>query len=257
MKLWDVTKNDSSEYLEFVNQSEYSSISSLSWSKDDKFLVWVTSLGELCLLDPNSKEILSLDRDSGSGLSYVTFSQLYNNIFFVGHTSGDFSLNIFAPEGKLQKKKFSLHTNKVSELISSKLNENLLISLSIDQTVCLFDLNEGKNIQQIDVGFPILCGDLNEADYTLVLGGVGGIMQKFDLRKFDRPLLSYQGHKKKDVKALNYNKRYIKKKIGKFVPRNEENDKVKRFSSIHQVNKLSDKMSKLESKINKSKTKVK
>lgn len=207
MKLWDVTKNENSDYLEFVNQSEYSSISSLSWSKDDSLLAWVTSMGELCVMNPENKKVLCMDRDSASGLSFITFSPLYDNIFFVGYTSGDFSLNVFSSEGQLQKKKYSLHSNKISQLISSKLNENLLISMSLDQSVSLFDLNEGKSIQKVDVGFPILCGDLNEADYTLVLGGVEGIMQKYDLRKFDRPLLCYQGHGNKDVKGLNYNKR--------------------------------------------------
>jgi WD40 repeat protein len=208
MKLWDVTKNDSSEYLEFINKSEYSSISSISWNKNDQLISWVTSLGELYVMDPDSKKLLYENKiSSSSGLSFITFSQLYENIFFVGHNSGKVSLNIFNPASELSNKTYDLHSNKISELISSNLNENLLISMSLDQHVCLFDLNEGKAIQKVDVGYPILCGDLNEADYTLVVGGVKGMMEKFDLRKFDEPVITYKGHGKKDVKGLNYNKR--------------------------------------------------
>jgi WD40 repeat protein len=208
MKIWDVTKNDSSEYLEWVNKSEYSSICSISWNKNDKLLSWVTSMGEMYLMDPDSKEVLCIDKmTSSAGLSFVTFSQLYENIFFVGHNSGEFSLNVFNQSAKLSKTTFDLHSNKISELISSKLNENLLISLSLDQHVCLFDLNEGKAIQKINIGYPLLSGDLNEADYTLVVGGVEGMMEKFDLRKFDEPVITYKGHGDYDVKGLNYNKR--------------------------------------------------
>lgn len=257
MKLWDVTKNDSSQYLEFVNQSEYSSISSISWNKNDRLLCWVTSLGEMYLMDPESKEILCMDKTpSSSGLSAVTFSRPYENIFFVGHNSGEVSLNIFDSSLNLKKKKYELHSNKVSALVSSRLNENLLISLSLDQTVSLFDLNEGKSIQALDVGYPLLSGDLNEADYTLVVGGVGGAMEKFDLRKLDKPIISFTGHGSKDVRGVSFNRRYIKKKMTKFMPKSEKNVKPERFSSILKVNQLSDKMQKFEDEIKQTKPKV-
>lgn len=258
MKLWDVTKNDSSQYLEFVNQSEYSSISSISWNKNDRVLCWVTSLGEMYLMDPESKDILSMDKSpSSSGLSAVTFSLPYENIFFVGHNSGEVSLNSFDPALNLQKKKYELHSNKVSALISSRLNENLLISLSLDQTVCLFDLNEGKAIQAMDVGYPLLSGDLNEADYTLVVGGVGGAMEKFDLRKPDKPIISFGGHGTKDVGGVSFNRRYVKKKMAKFIPKSEKNIKSERVNSILKVNQLSDQMQKFEVEIKQAKAKVK
>ena len=210
MKLWDVTKNDSSKYLDWVNKSEYSSICSVSWNNSDKLLSWVTSLGEMYLMDPDTKEVLCIDKMSSSaGLSFVTFSQLYENIFFVGHNSGQFSLNIFSSNAELSKSTYDLHSNKISEMISSKLNENLLITLSLDQHVGLFDLNEGKAIKKINLGYPILSGDMNEADYTLVVGGVDGMMEKFDLRKFDEPVITYDGHDNGDVKGISYNKRYF------------------------------------------------
>lgn len=206
--LWDVTKDQNSEYLEYQNKSEYSGVNSVDWNRDDSLLVWVTSLGELFVMDAARTEILHLEKlTASSGLSHVTFSELYESIFFVGHTSGDLSLGIFDPAGGLQKTQYDLHTNQITQLISSKLNENLLISLSLDQKVCLFDLNEGQSIQKLNVGYPILCGDLNEADYTLVVGGVNGMMEKFDLRKLGEPVMTYQGHSKRDIRSLHFNKR--------------------------------------------------
>lgn len=50
MKIWDVTKDDESQYLQYVSHSEYSSVSDIAWNKNDQIITWVTSLGKILSL---------------------------------------------------------------------------------------------------------------------------------------------------------------------------------------------------------------
>ena len=162
-------------------------------------------------MNPESHEVISMDKSQERiGIGSLTYSSMYEEIFFTGENNGSIGLNIIQSTGELKRTKYPIHNNKITQLISSQLNEKLLISMGLDQTVCLFDLNDGKVAQKIQLDFPILCGDINEADYTLVVAGTGGNMIRLDLRKLSDPSMRYLGHHNKDIYAVDYNKRLVK-----------------------------------------------
>lgn len=165
-------------------------------------------LGEIYTMNVEFKKVISMQKSPDSiGLGYVSYSPLYSNIFFTGENNGEIGLNVLQNDGTLKRQKYPIHSNKVTKIFSSELNENLLISMGLDQTVCLFDLNEGKVVQKIKLDFPILCGDINEADYTLAVGGFGGKLLRLDLRNLSEPSMKFLGHETSDVVDVHFNRR--------------------------------------------------
>lgn len=253
IKLWNIAQNDKSKYLEYKSDCEYSSIRSVSWNKTDTLISWSTSMGEIKTLNTHTYQPLVMNKDTERvGVEYLTYSLLYDNIFFSGYNDGHLGVNFIDESGNLTSNHYSIHENKITRIISSKLNENLLVSLSLDQNLCLFDLNSGSVVNELKLSFPILSGDLNEADYSIVIGGVKGNMLKYDLRNLSKPLLSFKGHMTEDVLDVSYNKRYVNKKIKSEIAPSFSFDKIipkkdyKKSSNFNQNRKISKKIENLE-----------
>jgi WD40 repeat protein len=210
-------------------------------------------MGEIKTLNTNTHQPFVMSKDTELvGVEYLTYSLLYDNIFFSGYNNGNLGVNVIDDSGSLSCTHYSIHENKITQILSSKLNENLLVSLSLDQNLCLFDLNSGSVVNELQLSFPVLSGDLNEADYSIVIGGVKGNMFKYDLRNLNKPLLSFKGHMNEDVLDVSYNKRYVNKKIKSEIGPSFSFDKIvskkdyKKSSNFNQNRKISKKIENLE-----------
>ena len=123
----------------------------------------------------SNKQIIGQEKDRDSiGKECITFSKLYENIFFSGSNNGALNICIIEESGQITRKKYQLHDNKITCMVSSLLNENLLCTVGLDRKMMLFDLKTGKVVQETKLGFGALCCALNEADYSMAIGGTRG-----------------------------------------------------------------------------------
>lgn len=158
----------------------------------------------------SNKQIINQEKDRDSiGKECVSFSKLYENIFFTGSNNGGLKICIVEESGYVTRKKYQVHENKITSMVSSLLNENLLCTVGLDRKLKLFDLKIGKVVQETNLGFGGLCCALNEADYTMVVGGHSGMMMKYDLRNLGTELIKFEGHSNQPIVALDFNPRLL------------------------------------------------
>ena len=191
--------------LDFRSSKKYLEVSCLNWNYNSSWLAFGTSTGDIEILDFKKKAaIASYSKKNYDGIRALKFSPYAKNTLCSGCKDG--SIGVYSiQQPDLVSRYWKLHSNKVTGIGFTSINEDLVISCSLDETLAFLDIRQKKVANTINMGSALTCLSVSPSGYNIVTGSYFGEIKGIDIRKEDSTVMKYKGHKGM-VKSIDYSK---------------------------------------------------
>ena len=154
----------------------------------------VVGKGKIVLLKYNEKELIPIkEKYFDKGINCIKFSRINNNTIYGGDIEGkliilNYSNNSFEQDKLIINK---IHQSEITSLNTGKMNKNLLLSTSSDNTAKIIDINNNKLFLNIQNFFKrgITSSSIdNKTSNIISLSSNDGFVLIFDLRDISKPI---------------------------------------------------------------------
>jgi len=109
---------------------------------------------------------------------------------------------------------FLEHTDKITGIKFSQINDALMISSGMDKRLNFYDTKQLKVVKNWNLSEPINCIDFYNNGMYIVMGSIYGTVALYDLRmNKDTPMMIFNGQRNKVVNGISFNLKYEKKHI--------------------------------------------
>lgn len=150
--------------------------------------------GKIVLLKYNNKELKPFfEKYFEKGINCIKFNRINNNIIHIGDVEGKLIIVNYSNNG-IEKDKIILkkmHQSDITSLNTGKMNKNLLISTSLDNSAKIIDMNNNyiySNIQNITKKGITSCSIDYKSANIISLSSNDGFVLLFDIRSITKPI---------------------------------------------------------------------
>lgn len=158
--------------------------------------------GKLLVFDESKKWDVAFKYSSSDKLSNCAFSQLKNNLVACGSDSGE--LRLFDFEAKKLSRMFLEHTDKITGIKFSQINDALMISSGLDKRLNFQDTKQLKVVKNWNQSEPISSFDFFHDGLHIIYSTIYGTVNLMDLRYSDVPLMTLRGQSDKQVNSVTF-----------------------------------------------------
>ena len=150
--------------------------------------------GKIILLNFDNKSVKPFkEKFFDEGINCIKFNRISNNIIHAGDVEGKLIIlnysNNYADEDKIMIEK--IHQGGITSLNTGKINKNLLLSTSLDNSSKIFDINANKLVLSIQNFFKkgITSSSIDYKTPNIIsLCSNDGYVLLFDIRNISRPI---------------------------------------------------------------------
>jgi hypothetical protein len=154
----------------------------------------IVGKGKIVILKYNNKGLIPFkEKFFDKGINCIKFNRINNNIIHAGDMEGNLIILNFSNDGMGQDKVFmnKIHQSDITSLNIGKINKNILLTTSSDNTAKLIDMNNNKIFTNIQNFFKKGITS-NSIDYKtsniISLSSNDGFVLLFDIRNITKPI---------------------------------------------------------------------
>lgn len=150
--------------------------------------------GKIVLLKYNNKDLKPfLEKYFEKGINCIKFNRINNNIIHLGDVEGKLIILNYSNNGIEQDKiiRKKIHQSDITSLNTGKMNKNLLISTSLDNSAKIIDMNNNyiySNIQNFTKKGITSCSIDYKSANVISLSSNDGFVLLFDIRSITKPI---------------------------------------------------------------------
>jgi len=121
---------------------------------------------------------------------------------------------------------FLEHTDKITGIKFSHINDALMISAGLDKRLNFYDTKQLKVVKNWTQAEPISSLDFFHDGLHILYSTIYGTVHLMDLRQSDTPLLAFKGQKDKQVNSVAFSVKRRKKEVVEEVVNRADRDRV-------------------------------
>lgn len=155
----------------------------------------IVGKGKIILLKYNNKELKPFkEKIFDKGINCIRFNRINHNIIHAGDMGGNlitlnYSNDVMEGQDKVMMNK--IHQCDITSINTGKINSNILLTSSLDNTAKIIDINNNKNLYNIQNYFKKGITS-NSIDYKtsniISLSSNDGFVLLFDIRNITKPI---------------------------------------------------------------------